>query len=139
MMRRRYRYALQRLKQDDPLTIALVKALRKANAVAAKLQDNLEQQTLVEADHADKVAKELVDAYNHSWEWAGTALQDVSEVANNLQQLNDEADRLNDFLEQLYLKVSDVEADAFAADYPEDHVAFQLADKIYEVLNKELD
>lgn len=119
--------------------IELVKILRKAQRVKPHLIDNLREKTEEEANYLNRTDEEILEAYQFDWEWYGTALGDLMETSNQLRELDDQADHLIDFLENLYVAAMELELEADQADYPEDHAVYRLVSEIEKIFNMELD
>ncbi|KKN66703.1 hypothetical protein LCGC14_0468890 [marine sediment metagenome] len=135
----RRRTALQQLREDDPVVQRLVKILQKVNRVSAALRDNLEQLTTQEANYLAEAAREAVEAYGFDWFWYATVLSDMAETSNNVFDLDEQAARWIDFLDDQYNAAMELDLRATELDYPDDHLVFQFVDKIEEVLNLRMD
>jgi len=137
-MRPHYRVALQK-SQDDPLVQEMVQELRWAHKYQRALRKNLVDQTTAEALWLEEAARESLEAYEHDPNWFIETLQNAIEVANELEELDDQADDIIDYLDEVYNTFVEAEWYADQKGYPDNHPIFKLMDLLDELLGTELD
>ena len=131
------RYALQQLKEDDPLVQKLLKILQKVNRVSGALKENLKDKTTQWAQNLQETLVAVQASYDTDWTKYNEAVGNLLEISNNLQDLDEEAEHWVNFLEDQYAVAMELDMEATDRDYPDDHLVFQFVDKIEEVLNRQ--
>lgn len=133
-----FRTALQK-PEDDPLVRKMVEELRWAHKYQRALRKNMVDQTTAEARWLEKAAREAVEAYEHDPSWFIETMQDTIGIANQLEELDDVADDIIDYLDEVYNMFAEAELAADQKGYPDTHPIFKLVDLLDELLGTELD